>query len=139
MLHLKLKTLIKRAKDNGACDSHLAILSQYQTTEDALLDSKAPYWICWYLRFVIKNTDKKCEAFLLGCHPRFLSHYIKFIKKARWAEAEELIKGDAEFACYYATDCLQRRWPEAEATISSSKKFWNLYAEAFGIEEEQED
>ena len=138
MLNLDLETLISNAKKHGACKSHVSFLSAYETTQEALKDSKAPYWINWYLRNVVKSTDEECEAFLLKNDPRHLYHYIRFIKKERWEEGEVEILKSPEFSAYYAIYFLGHRWKEIETTIYDSIILWNMYAEKFGLEKQEE-
>ena len=96
----QIQKMIQRAEKHNACNQQLNILKSLKTIDEFLNHSKAPYWLYWYAKNIIKDRWPEAEEYI-KINPRWAYWYASNIIKGRWLEAEEYIKKDPEWAyCY---------------------------------------
>lgn len=92
--------MLEKARQAGACDNAIELLSTYSNIAEASKDEFAPYWAYWYAREVLKG---------------------------RFEEGESVIATDAEWSYYYACDVLNGRFILAEPIIATDAEWSDCY------------
>jgi len=123
-----LEYYIEKAREHGACEDVLKILSNYSTIEEALVDEAAPYWCFWYVKYVIKDRWLEAEPIIVQ-DAWYAYQYAEWVLKGRWLEAEPTIMKDMQITYWYVRDVIQGCWPEAEPIIMKEKYWWKQYQE----------
>ena len=128
-LNTPLRDLIQQAQAARACEDGLRDLRELGPVKvkDGLNHPKAPYWIYFYARCVIKRRWPEAES-VIASDPKWAHYYALNVIKRRWPEAESVIASDPKWAYLYALYVIKGRWPEAESVIASDPKWAHYYA-----------
>ena len=102
--------IVNRAEKAGACEPAISLLRR-MTPDEALCHELALYWLFWYACFVIKARWPEAEE-VIRQDAEWAYCYAYDVIKGRWPEAEEVIRQDAEWAYCYARDVIKARWPD---------------------------
>jgi len=86
-----LQEMLKIARDHGACSEEIRRIRQFNTVEEAMQHSYAPFWCYWYAISVIKGRWEAGEPVIMWSS-RYIYHYAKFVLKKRWKEGEPALE-----------------------------------------------